>query len=178
MLSTEDKKMIWRSQMTRKVFMVLLVLAGLIGFGSTAIGEEVKNSKQMNATTQDNASITNLKGSILGFDLIKLIQPATVNLEVPIRLINNSTKEVWSSPEHIPVFIFAAVTNNGKMGLDVYASSDSCANNSSELAGRALPDGDGVIVYGKFSSLKVKCENSSSVQYCNGTLETSNSFPQ
>jgi hypothetical protein len=47
-----------------------------------------------------------------------------------------------------------------------------------QFVGRAMPGGDGVIVYGEFIALEVKCDNSTETQQCNGTLETVNAFPQ
>lgn len=151
--------------MKHKALLVLLVLITLVGLGLTATGTEFNNRKE----------------TMQKFDMVKLVQSSPTYLKVPINLTNNSTKEVWTSPGNIPVSVSAGVTNNGNIGMNVYTISinpRSRVRYPPHFAGRALPGGDGVIIYGKFVAIEVRCDNSTETQYCNGTLEMASSFPQ
>jgi hypothetical protein len=160
--------------MKSKTLLTLLVLVALIGLSTTALSAETKKVKT-------NASNKTLARSIFpDVNIVKIGQTSSANLKVPISIINNSTKEVWTSPGKIPACVFAGITNNGNLSLSVYAISlnPDTGERVPQFAGIAKPRGDGVIVFGKYIALELRCENSSSLQYCNGTIDTVSAFPE
>lgn len=158
---------------------MLLAIGGLC---SNALAQESKNESALaNETLEvsENVSKTNTSLEFPDFNLVKFAQPSPAVIKVPINILNNTTKEVWTSPGNRPAFVFAGITNNGKLKLDVYTISmnpETKARETPQLAGTALPNGDGIIVYGEFIAIAIKCEDSTTTQYCTGTLETDNLF--
>jgi len=141
----------------------------LIVMGSMAQAQETRSGGQTSAISaklQENISNDGEFSS-------------PVVIKVPIKLVNNSTKIAWSSPGGIPTFVVAGITNNGKLNMDVTVvslSSDSKERNWM-YAGEILPE-DGLVVFGRFVELWIKCQNSTTKQYCTGTLETATWIPQ
>jgi len=127
----------------------------------------------------ENLSNTSKTLGFPDFNLVKFAQPSPAVIKVPINILNNTTKEVWTSPGNRPAYVFAGITNNGKLNLDVYTISinpETKEREKPQLAGTAMPNGDGIIVYGEFIAIAIKCENSTTMQYCAGTLKTDNLF--
>jgi hypothetical protein len=170
--------------MIKRGIIAILVLLALGGLCSSALGQGSANeSISSNETLKAPENVLN-KNSAIGlpeFNLVEFAQPSPAMIEVPINILNNTTKEVWTSPDDKPIFVFAGLTNNGKLDLDVYTISldaETRERTQPQLAGTALSGGDGVIIYGKFIAIEVKCQNSTTKQYCTGTLETANWFPK
>ena len=181
--------------MIRRGLIAILVLFALAGLCTNALGQEIKNqSINSNETLTANETLAanetliapgndsneNSAQGLPDFSLVKFAQPTPAMIKVPINILNNTTKEVWTNPGDKPAFVFAGITNNGNLSLDIYTISinpDTQERAPPQLAGTALPNGDGVIVYGKYVAIAVKCENSTTMQYCTGLLETANWFP-
>ena len=169
--------------MIKRGLTAILMLLALGVLFSSALCQEGKNgsiSSNETLKVMENVSNTNADLGLPDFNLVEIAQPTPAMIKVPINISNNSTKVVWTSPTDKPVFVFAGITNNGKLNLTVYTISidpDTKERTLPELAGTALPGGDGVIVYGKFIAIEVKCQNSTTQQQCTGVLETANWFP-
>lgn len=182
--------------MIKRTLVSILVLVALAGLSVCALGEETQNksinttetlnkTETLNPTEELNTTETILEtaapeSGLQSLSLVEFAQPSPAVVKVPISLQNNSTKEVWTSPGDKPAFVFAGLTNNGNLRLDVYTISvdpDTNERTAPQLAGTALSAGDGVIVFGKFIAIEVKCENSTVKQNCAGSLETANWFP-
>jgi hypothetical protein len=146
-----------------KIFLTMLVLIGLVGLGSSAFDQVQTNAGSIsNATGQIQTTASSIK-----------LAEGAVDLKVPISLINNSSKAFWKSPSKIPATITASVINNGKINLDVGAVSLNSTTKKQEYvyAGRVMPGGDGLIIFGKYIELVITCQNSTTKQYGSGTLE-------
>jgi hypothetical protein len=149
--------------MKNKIFLTMLVLVGLVSLGSSALDQVQTNAGSIsNATGQVQTTISNMK-----------LPEGAIDLKVPISLINNSSKAFWKSPSKIPATIIASVINNGKINLDVGAVSLNSTTKKQEYvyAGRVMPGGDGLILFGKYIELVITCQNSTTKQYGSGTLE-------
>ena len=103
-----------------------------------------------------------------------------VVISIPLNISNNGTKIAWSSPEEVPTYIVAGITNNGKLKMEatVVSLAPESKEKSWKFAGVASPSGDGLTVFGKFIELWIKCQNSTKKQYCTGTLEIATWPPQ
>jgi hypothetical protein len=169
--------------MMKETLVSILVLVALVGLSSSALGQETQNK------SIESAEASNLTENVLetapeqgapASSLIDLGQSLPADLRVPIAIQNNTTKTVWTSPGDRPAFVFAGLTNTGDLGLDVYTISidpDTKERSAPQFAGTALPGNDGVIVFGKFIAIEVKCENSTELQTVTGSLETANYLP-
>lgn len=158
--------------MKNKSCITTLVLFGLVGFvvlSSSAFGQIPATEGSSSATTEQVQ--TNLSSSKLP-ESVKLSEMA-IDFKVPINLINNSSKVFWNSPSKIPATIVASVINNGKLILDVSAFTMNSTTKKQEFnfAGQAMPGGDGLILFGKYTQLVITCQNSTTKQYGSGTLE-------
>jgi hypothetical protein len=169
--------------MMKETLVSILVLVALVGLSSSALGQETQNK------SIESAEVSNLTENIMGTapaqgspssSLIDLGQSLPADLKVPIAIQNNSTKTVWTSPGDRPAFVFAGLTNTGDLGLDVYTISidpDTKERSAPQFAGTAFPQNDGVIIFGKFIAIEVKCENSTTFETGIGSLETVNYLP-
>lgn len=146
--------------MKNKTFLTILVLVGLMVLGSNSFGQSQKNAGS-NSTAIGQTHLN-------------------VDSKVPIILANNSSKVFWTSPSQIPATVVATVINNGKLSLDVGTISLNPTTKKQEwdYAGRVMPGGDGLIVFGNYIGLMITCQNSTTKQYGSGTLEVVTSIPQ
>ena len=155
-------------EMRNKILITILVLVGLIVLGSSVFGQS--NAGMSSTATGDiKTNVSSIK-----------LPEAAIDLKVPINLINNSSKVFWNSPSTIPATIVASVINNGKTILDVATISLNSTTKKPEwyLAGQAMPGGDGLIIFGKYTQLVITCHNSTTKQYGIGTLEVVTLIPQ
>jgi hypothetical protein len=156
--------------MKNKIFIVTLVLFGLAGLGSNAFGQFQTNAGSSSiAPGQIQTNVSSIK-----------LTEVAIDSKVPINLLNNSSKAFWISPSKIPATIVATVINNGKLFFDVGTVSLNSTTKKQEwdYAGRVMPGGDGLILFGKYISLVVTCQNSTTKQYGSGTLEVVTWLPQ
>ena len=156
--------------MKNKIFLTTLVLVGLVGLGTNAFGQFQTNAGSDSAATgQTQTNVPSIK-----------LPEGAIDLKVPINLINNSSKAYWYSPSQIPATIIASVINNGKTFLDISAVSLNSTTKTEEwnYVGRAMPGGDGLILFGKYIELVITSQNSTTKQYGTGTLEVVTWIPQ
>ena len=156
--------------MKNKLFLTTLLLVGLFGLGSSAFGQfQTDAGSSSTATEQVQTNVSKMK-----------LSEGIIDLKVPINLINNSSKTFWNNPSKIPATIVASVINNGKIYLDVGTVSLNSTTKKNEwnYAGRAMPGGDGLIIFGKYIELMITCQNSTTKQYGSGTLEVVTLIPQ
>ncbi len=193
--------------MKGEVVLTALVLFALMGLSSIAISEEIEiespvstnsTNETINASTNGTSQPILAAGNETGnvsavstsglpdFSLIELSQTAPAGLKIPINISCNSTKEVWNSPNDIPTFVFAAITNKGNNNMSVYTRSlDHIFKTRSEpeFAGVATSGENGLIVLGRFVAIEVACDcpqlsNASPQERCFGSIETINAFPK
>jgi hypothetical protein len=156
-------------EMRNKILLTTLVLVGLLVLGSNAFGQFQTNAGLSSGTGQIQANVSSAK-----------LPEEAIDLKVPINIINNSSKIFWNSPSQIPATIVASVINNGKTILDIGAVSLNSTTKKHEWnqAGRAMPGGDGVIIFGKYIELIITSQNSTTKQYGSGTLEVVTWIPR
>ena len=155
--------------MNGKTFMTMMVLLTLIVMSSTALSQEDKGGMQ---TSAEAAKLQ--QGMSAG---IKLDSPVVIT--IPLNLVNNSTKIAWSSPGDVPTYVVAGITNNGKLKMEITVVSlnPDSKEKKWKFAGEALPGGDGIVVFGEFVEIWIKCQNSTTKQYSTGTLEIATWVP-
>jgi hypothetical protein len=156
--------------MNGRIFLTMMGILTLIAMSSTALSQELKSG------TQTSADVAKLQQDMSTG--AKFASPVVI--KIPLNLANNSTKIAWSSPGEVPTYIVAGITNNGKLKMDVTAVSLTTDSKERKwkFAGEVMPGGDGIIVFGKFVELWIKCQNSTTKQYSTGTLEIATWIPQ
>lgn len=155
-----------------RAFLIMVVMVALIVLSSATVGQET------NSGTQASSGAAQLQQNMpKGAEFAQL---APVTLKIPFNLVNNSTKTVWTSPGELPTYIVAGIVNNGKLKMDVMTVSltPDTKERKWKSAGEALPGGDGLVVFGKFIEIWIKCQNATTKQYSTGTLEVATLIPQ
>jgi len=147
-------------------------MMALVVLSSNAIGQDVTNGIKVSSGTAE------LQQKMLNGAESYQISP--VVLKIPLNIVNNSTKVVWTSPGGVPTYIVASIINNGKLKMDVMVVSltPETKERQWKLAGEALPGKDGLIVFGEFVEMWIKCQNATTKQYTTGTLEVGNWIPK
>jgi hypothetical protein len=155
--------------MNGRIFLTMMVILALTAMSSTALSQENKSGMP---TSVEAAKLQQDMSAGIKFD-------SPVVLKIPLNLINNSTKNAWSSPGEVPAYIVAGITNNGKLKMEVtvVALTPDTKEKQWKFAGVVSPGGDGLVVFGKYIELWIKCENSTTKQYSTGTLEIATSLP-
>ena len=155
-----------------RAFLIMVVMVALVVLSSATVGQEI------NSGTQASSGAAQLQQNMPNG--AEFAQLAPVTLKIPFNLVNNSTKTIWTSPGELPTYIVAGIVNNGKLKMDVMTVSltPDTKERKWKSAGEALPGGDGLVVFGKFVEIWIKCQNATTKQYSTGTLEVATWIPQ
>jgi len=152
--------------MKRKTILALTLLVAVVGLSSNALSENQTIPSNETANFQENLSAPAQVGVFPNVP--------SANLKVAFIIPQNGSKYIWNTTMFArtarwigqapnPAWVYAAIKNTGMdLKFDVFATTldvtTATGRTPPAFLGRVGPNGDGLIVFGRFNGIMIKAE--------------------